>query len=260
MTIAGQTENLLVDTGGFVSSLTASAVNQLSLRHQAMPARAKVVMYGGLELRDMAVADEIGLGHMKGRHIGFLIMPDHQLPPEVSGTIGADIMKNYDVELDFAKAKFNLFSPDHCDGRLPYWTHDTYAQLPMRIDHNNHIRIPIRLDGKLFDAMLDTGSSRSMMRLENAKDAFGWDTKTTVLKIIAKTKGDGAPVSYNFPFKSLTFAGVTVADPDIVLVSDKVSDQYGQPDILVGMGILRQLHVYLAYQEGSLYLTSADAH
>jgi ABC-type hemin transport system substrate-binding protein len=73
-------------------------------------------------------------------------------------------------------------------------------------------------------------------------------------------KKDGMPVSYQYPFKSLTFSGVAVANPDIVLVSDRASKEYGQPDLIIGMGILRQLHIYLAYHERNLYLTSADAH
>lgn len=260
MTIAGHDENLLVDTGGFVSLLTASAADQLSLRRQPVPSGMKITMYGGLRLHEIAFADEIVLGGMKGRHIGFLVMPDRHLPPEVSGTIAPDFMRNYDVELDFAKGKFNLFSPGHCEGRIVYWTHDAYAQLPMRLDANGHIRIDVQLDGKRFEAGLDTGSSRSLMRFESAKDVFGWTEQTAGLKTTATMKEDGTPIVYQFPFKSLTFSGVAVANPDIVLVSDKASKQYGQPDLIIGMGVLRQLHVYVAYHERNLYLTTVDAH
>lgn len=260
MAIAGHDENLLVDTGGFVSMLTASAAEQLSLRRQSLPDRMKITMYGGLRIREIAIADEIVLGGMKGHHIGFLVMPDRRMPPEISGTIAPDFMRNYDVELDFAKAKFNLFSPDHCEGQIVYWTQGAYAQLPMHLDGAGHIRFYVQLDGQRFEAALDTGSSRSLMRYEPAKDTFGWNDKTESLKVTATMKKDGPPVAYQFPFKALTFSGVAVANPDIVLMSDKASKEYGQPDLIIGMGILRQLHIYLAYHERNLYLTAADAH
>jgi predicted aspartyl protease len=257
MKIAGHDENMLVDTGGYVSMLTASAVQQLSLRRQATPGGA--IMYGGLQLHEFAIADEIGLGHMAGRRIDFLIMPDQRMPTELSGTIAPDIMKNYDVELDFANGKFNLFAPNSCGDRVVYWTHEAFAQLPIQLDNNKHIRIQVRLDGKPLEADLDTGSSRSLLRFERAKDIFGWDEKTADLKRVASTK-DGTPISYQYPFKSLNFEGVAVSSPDLLMVSDKASKQYGQPELIIGMGILRQLHLYLAYPDRVLYLTSADAH
>jgi predicted aspartyl protease len=255
MSIEGHPENMLVDTGGVISMLTESAADQLSLRRQTTPGGA--IMYGGRQLHEFTIPNEIGLGHMAGHHIAFLIMPD-QLPSELSGTIAPDIMKNYDVELDFAGAKFNLFAPNSCGGHVVYWTRQPYAQVPMQLDNNKHILIQVQLDGKPIQADLDTGSSRSLLRFESAKDIFGWDEKNPDLKRVASTK-DGAPVSWQFPFKSLNFEGVAVTNPDLLMVSDKYSKLRDRSQLIIGMGILRQLHIYMAYPDRVLYLTPAEA-
>jgi len=56
-----------------------------------------------------------------------------------------------------------------------------------------------------------------------------------------------APV-FNYPFKTLSFGNITVENPNIEVISDKVWDQ---DDLLLGVSILRQLHVYVAYRKES---------
>jgi hypothetical protein len=61
---------------------------------------------------------------------------------------------------------------------------------------------------------------------------------------------------YNYPFQTLTFGGVTVNRPHIQIVSDPV---WREDDLLLGVGILSQLHLYIAYGEKKLYITPALA-
>jgi hypothetical protein len=44
-------------------------------------------------------------------------------------------------------------------------------------------------------------------------------------------------------------------------VSDSVSHLFdSETKLILGMGILRQLHIYIAYREKKLYVTAASAH
>jgi len=57
--------------------------------------------------------------------------------------------------------------------------------------------------------------------------------------------------------RSSEAGGVTVNHPHIEMVSDEVwSDR---DDILMGIGIMRQLHLYIAYKEKKMYITPALA-
>jgi len=78
---------------------------------------------------------------------------------------------------------------------------------------------------------------------------------------------------YRHRFASLSFGGVTVANPMIDVIRDlaermgprtvtgtRVPDvQEELPDLLIGMDILRHLHLYIAYGEQKLYITPASA-
>jgi predicted aspartyl protease len=180
------------------------------------------------------------------------------MPPDLGGTIAPNILSHYDADFDFANAKFRLFSQDHCEGKVVYWTTDVPSKIAIIIDRVGHIEVPVQIDGKEIKALIDTGSSRSMLSLETARNLFGLDEKDPRLTPV---KGDEAQHAVHFPFAKLSFQDVTVDDPDIVLVPDEVSKFYNAgPKLLLGMGILRQLHLYIAYREHKLYVTAASAH
>ncbi len=50
----------------------------------------------------------------------------------VVGVIGTDLLGKFDVDLDIAHKKLNLFSPDHCKGQVVYWTHGRPRSQPCR--------------------------------------------------------------------------------------------------------------------------------
>jgi predicted aspartyl protease len=255
MTIAGHDENLLVDTGGWASMLSSSAVRELGLQRYAMAGRS-AEMFGGKRLYEYAMVDGFKLGELTATQWPFLVMPDETTTAAESGTIAQDILRHYDVELDFLHAKLNLFSQDHCPGKVVYWTRDAVARVPMRIDNSGHIVIDVELDGKPLTAIVDSGVTRSVLRLEWARVAFRW-TDTAPKLAPAGSLGD----SYRYSFRTLTFQDVSIANPDILLMSDDVSRlDRGGPDLILGMGVLHELHVYIAYGEHALYLTSVDAH
>ncbi len=257
MSIAGRDENLLVDTGGIFSTLKSSVVDDLGLRRQPIDTfRVRMTMYGGYVISHYVDAHDIKLQNLSTDWMTFLVMPDDS-QPEFAGTLAPDIMGHYDVELDFAKGKFNLFLHDHCEGVVVYWTRQPHVAMPMHIDDAGHITLTALLDGKEVEAMLDTGSPQSMLSLESARSIFGWDDKTADLKPIGPPSPDPAKREYRYPFHTLTFEGISDLNPYIVVVPDALSKQHGGPPLIIGMGILRQLHLYLAYKERKIYATAA---
>jgi predicted aspartyl protease len=257
--IAGHDENLLVDTGGTFSMLTPTVVDGLGLRRRQISTyRLRMYLFGGVPLTQYAEATGMQLGNLNADRLSFIVMPDNRLPSGIAGTIAPDIMRSYDVEFDFAKGKFNLFSHDHCKGQVVYWTHDPYAQVSMHTNLFGQITVPVVLDGQKLNAVLDTGSSRSVVRMGAAKDIFGALEKAAGLKPLGSPGKDNDSTEYQYPFHALTLEGIEVLNPDIVVVPDKMFR--GGPDLIMGMGILRQLHLYLAYDEHNIYATAVGAH
>jgi predicted aspartyl protease len=169
-------------------------------------------------------------------------------------------MKAFDIEFDFAHARFNMFSQDHCPNAVVYWTKGAYAQVPMHVDDSWHISVPITLDGKTLTAVIDSGADRSTMSLETLETVLGIDVHDPKLKKVGATSinGTARTTLYRYPFGTLSFEGVTVQNPDIEVIP---GETYGahNPDLIIGINVLRQLRLYIAYKEQMLYLTPAEA-
>jgi predicted aspartyl protease len=261
MTISGQSVNMLIDTGGIFTMLTEQTVQRLGLK-KLLPSTGMfdggAMLFGGKKLDKYTEAHDVDLGGLKAADIPMWVMPDGLMAPELGGTIAPNILSHYDADFDFANARFRLFSQDHCDGKVVYWTTNAPAVIPIIIDREGHIEIPVKLDGREIEAVIDTGSSSSILSLETARRSFDIDDKDPKLTSLA---GGRLGQAFRYPFGKLTFENVTVDNPDMVLISDAVSQRpEGALRLILGMGILRQLHLYIAYREHKLYVTSASAH
>jgi predicted aspartyl protease len=252
ISIGGRSQTLLVDTGGVDSMLTESTARSLGLvTHDIRNVR--LTMFGGAAIDRYANAEDVLLGGLHADRLTFLIMPDGHLASGVVGTLAPDILRAYDDDFDFANAKLNLFQKDHCEGRVVYWS-STADAIPFRMDRYGHIYLPVSLDGKELRISLDTGSTRSILSLDTMEGLFGFRESSPDLKV-AEKYGDAK--FYKYPFKSMTFGNVVVSNPDILLVPDSTSHIPSQDSALIGIGILRQLHLYIAYGEQKLYVTGA---
>jgi predicted aspartyl protease len=257
ITVEGHALNLLIDTGGVDSMLSTAVVADLQIPTVPIASNVHITMFGGLRIDHAAMARDIDFGGLKAPRMGFLVVPAQALAPGVDGMLAPDVLRAYDDEFDFANAKFNLFLPDHCESNLAYWTKDDHAEIPFKLDKVGHIQFQVELDGQTIPASFDTGSSRSTLELEEAQDLFGLKDDDPALKKLASTnRGD----IFKYPFKVLKFGGVSVSNPDLELFPRRVVRLPGPPELILGMGIIRQLRLYIAYKERKLYVTPASAH
>ena len=51
------------------------------------------------------------------------------------------------MDIDLAHNKLSLFTQNHCRGKVVYWTTSGYIVLPMDLDQDKHIEVPVVLDG-----------------------------------------------------------------------------------------------------------------
>jgi predicted aspartyl protease len=257
VSIEGHPARLLVDTGSVYSSINSVLVDELGLKR--MLAGKTFELLGHVPLYTIVEPSSFRIGNLSANRIGFYVAPASAINLDAGGLLGPDIMSNYDVEFDFAHARFNLFSQDHCPGQVVYWTQQPYAQVAMQVDSEWHISVPVMLDGKPFDAMIDTGSSRSSMNMDALKSVFGIDETNPALKSLGKQSINGtAQVEmYRYPFQTLTLQDVEVRHPGIDLLPASAFGKH-MPQLILGMETLRQLHLYIAYKEQMLYLTPAE--
>jgi len=254
MTVSGRTVNMLLDTMSIDSMLTRATVQELGLSPVSL-GNDYLVMFGGEKITHYATAHGIEFGGLKTPSMNFLVMPDGRMPPDIHGTFAPDILRAYDDELDFAGNRLTLYSPMHCPGVPARWTNAPVAAIDFVFDDDDHIALPVDLDGKNMLPRLDTGASRTIMSLEAAAEVFEFDSSSPLLT--SGTDPDLGGRVYHYPFRSLSFGGIRIDNPDIVLVPDAQSGFPGGRRFVMGMNILRKLHLYIAYREKKLYVGRA---
>jgi predicted aspartyl protease len=256
--VQGQDFYFLVDTAGVESMISPGIVDKFQFPQRPTP--TKFFFVGGATIDHVAIIQDFSIGGLSAHDISFYVLPTAM--QELGGTIAPDLLRRYDVDLDFAGGKFNLISQDHCRGKVVYWTKDpAVAIVPMMVDgeRTGHIRIPILIDSKKMEATIDTGSETSLMSMAAATRYLGFNEQSPGMKEEDSVVNGITTKQYRYPFKSLDFQGIAVSNPNIVIFPDSDMRNLGS-DIILGVGILRQLHMYIAYKEGKMYLTSATAH
>jgi predicted aspartyl protease len=257
--INGRSGNFLIDTGAISDILSASVAHDLGMRISR--ANGWMSMLGGIKLNEYVTADTFKIGRLVGERRPFVLAPANLLGQGDIGLIGPSTLVNYDVEIDFAKGKLNLFQPSECSAHPIYWTHDPAAAAPITLDDVRHIVVPVSINGKNVKAIVDTGAGHSIMDIDAASDVMDIDKTDPRFKPLGDVMMNhrAGDEGYKFPFPALTFEGIAVQSPDILIIHDAQMHK-GEPTMILGMNILRHLHMYIAYQKRLLFLTGAEAH
>jgi predicted aspartyl protease len=271
--INGVAEKMLFDTGGGISAVAPHIVAQMNLAKR----ESVIALFGvdGSVSRSKVRLDSLQIGAMRGKDVNVMVSPGEDTDDaSVAGSIAPDLMQRYDIELDFSAGKINYLSQDHCEGHVIYWPHAVVAMVPLTFGREGGITIPVTIDGHQFQATLDTGAANTIMNLRIAHFVFGLAPSSPGMKEAGLLGNNSDAKTYVHDFDTLSFDGVTVGHPHVVLLPDivdkndapvtgsrlkSVSDDLGLPSIIIGMDILSKLHIYMAFKEQRLYVTPASA-
>jgi predicted aspartyl protease len=255
--VNGKEVAFIVDTGGFVSGLSRKTIAQLGI----VPHRMNSVVIRDItgKVADEYVrVDQFKIGNLSRDGVYLSVI---EPMAEADGLMAPDILQNYDAEFDFGGGMFSLFRHHSCSDHAVYWT-GSYAALPFSLTHDGHVRVPVTLDGKDTYAIIDTGAPLSVLSMQAASRMFGLDAQSpNVAEQGVLMGGSGGQVkAYTYPFQALTVGGVSVTSPRIKLSEGRNFLGDDSASLLLGMDVLRHLHLYFAYHEQKLYATAVDAH
>ena len=263
------------------SGLNGDIVDKLDLHITSMPPNVHIKR-NGEDLTRIAHVRDLHLGRMTINDMEFLALRPGSYGGEVAGDLGTRLFEKVDLELDIAGGKFNLFSSDHCPGNVVYWTKN-YAELPLKRDRFSFLRADVSLDGRPLTVSFST-VGRSRIGMDAMRRLFNIDE--TSPQLVAIGQDLLGHKTYRFPFKSLTAAGLTVNNPDIVVYDEaprpecksavhftdpdpdnlvhstmqpRLTENFGCNDAVLGLSVLSKLRIYVSRQENLLYISAAGA-
>jgi predicted aspartyl protease len=275
-TINGAPHPFMVDTGGLVTELYDDVVQKLGLTSSTINPNVEIYDTSGNLRRRYVRVEDFALGPMHAEHKVMVVKPRGPGEDEgIDGIIGPDVLEHLDVEFDFGGRKLNLISPDHCEGKVVYWS-QSYTDTDFSLS-DDHVVIPMMLDGKEVQATLDTGAPATYLSETAAHRLFGIDIESPGIERDSGAP-PGSPYAYRYKFRSLSVAGLAVNNPLVHILPDLArqafnrrhqskedldpvtAPQLKETPMLLGMDVLSKLHLYIAYKERKLYITGANAH
>ena len=258
----GRERYLLVDTGGVYGTLDRATADALGLESRS----------GGMSLMNIAgetsdefvIVDAFQFGDLHLYDRPFVIQPgsergDSEIHPV--GTIAPDILADHDINFDFGSNVLDIFLQNRCEGRVLLQA--PRAVVPFELDNGFHITFPIVLDGVELTALLDTGASGSTLNRVVAEREFGLDFSGEDAVQIGVLGEDNEEV-YRHTFGEMRLGEIEVREPTLTVLPDLMVSGLGRffgatrlPEIIVGMSVLSDMHIYIAYGERKLYIAEA---
>jgi predicted aspartyl protease len=245
VTVEGHALSFLLDTGGVSTTVKWDAAKQAAL--PVRQADRPLIGVGGSMLNFTLAGQNFSLGELRVANKPIYV--ETRPLPDADGTLGPDILNAYDVEIDLAQGSLSLFSSGYC--APPEWTPTGSATLAVDIAPGGHVRFPVKVDGATVIAVLDTGSTVTILGMQTAA-LLGIYPSSPGLELLHDA---GRYRIYAYPFHTLEIGGVAVKNPRIAIATDGFIPS---SDLVLGMDVLRQMRLAIAYGSRRLYVTGSQ--
>lgn len=219
-------------------------------------------------------------GDSTARDLQFLVANDKDMGKSTpyDGRLTRRAFTQYDADFDFAGRELRFFTPTGCSDpdQVAYWPHTAVAIVPMALSPDGKMQVQVTIKGQVIDAVIDTGSARTVMRRDIAEKLLGLKPGTPEMMPAGDLQDGNAMQIYTHSFAQISFpGGVTANNVPALIQSGSMVRKINRtpvlgsratfaanpgdriPDLALGMDVLHQLHLYAAFDQNKLYVTSA---
>jgi len=219
-------------------------------------------------------------GDSTARDLQFLVANDRDMGKSTpyDGRLTRRAFTQYDADFDFAGRELRFFTPTGCGDpdQVAYWPHTAVAIVPMALSSDGKMQVQVTIRGQVIDAVIDTGSARTVMRRDIAERLLGLKPGTPDMMPAGNLQDGNAMQIYTHTFAQISFAGgVTANNVPTLIQSGSMVRKINRtpvlgsratfavnpgdriPDLSLGMDVLHQLHLYAAFGQNKLYVTAA---
>jgi predicted aspartyl protease len=249
----GHPSSLLFDTGAFTSVLTGQAVRRLGLRINRVPARA-IQGLGGWKYALTVSADSFKIGNLRGTDFYFLASNIFGRPSRLDGTLSTDFLSRYDIDLDVPARRIGFYQPSgDCSHPTVALTGDVYdVQLLPTDDDDQRPKIEVSIEGKPFQALIDTGVPRSLI-FRSAATRLGLSIAALKADQVGNIGGIGPRpvIAYRHVLQTVTMGGLAV-DNMPILIADQ--PEIGGDAMILGLDFISRVHLWLSVSSGRVVM------
>lgn len=243
---------MLLDTGAERTALTLSAAARIKAQPPRVVFDRRMYGFGGnLPTRevefDSLSADGVSIPWR--RALVAQVTLAQPLGIELDGLLGADVLSQFDSDLDLAHQQLTLYQKHSCPNgppwAMPYTTFDT------GFSRGEHLFFQVRLDNSEMTAIIDTGTQRTTI---SAAAAYQVGISTTALEHDQQLTTRGAAgervLAQVHHFSSLQIGSEVVRDPELVVTNTTFPDA----DVILGADFLKTQRIWLSYSPPQVFL------
>jgi predicted aspartyl protease len=253
----GKPVTLLLDTGAASTILTPAAAQRVGAQLPRIEFQRPMGGFGGRTLRTKEVELRsfiVGGAAMPWRRIlvASINTPSIFLGP-LDGVLGADMLSNFDVDLDLPHHRLVFYKRQSSPNATPAWS-KSWATIAAGRSRSDHLFFPVQLDGRRIDALFDSGAQVSVLSAGAARalgvtDAVLAHDRSVIVRGVA-----GEQVSSHVHrFAQLEIGGEIVNHPEFVVTNVKLSDA----DLVLGINFLMSRRIWLSYGSQQIFLSRA---
>ena len=254
--INGTEVRLLADSGGFYSMISPGTASELKLHTQPAPSWFSLKGIGGVTDASVTTVKAFTLGPTTLRDISFIV-GGSEVGAGLGGILGRNILTIADTEYDLANGVIRLMRPSGCgDRNLAYWTAGTTkvvstvdllpdaSQLPQA-------SIPVIVNGVRLKAVLDSGSSTSVLFLGGARKAGVAIGAAATAQGESRGVGRRAVATYSAPLNDLKIGDEEIKSTRIRVLETNLETN----DMLLGADFFLSHRIFIAKSQQRVYFT-----
>jgi predicted aspartyl protease len=254
----GKPVNLLLDTGAETTMLTEETTRRLQLAPD--PSRTTVMQgIGGRSTHVNTRVHRLQIAGAMLSEVSLAVAPYNfrgmaGAPPD--GLLGADVLANFDVDLDLPHSVVRLFRARDCVLGNPVWNEPAALKADISSGPGrNMLYLPAMLDGRMLTGLVDTGADMAtdIGVVDTAAAAASGTTAETLTgssRIVVHGAAPTDGTARRHRFGSLVIGLETLQHPTL-----SVTDlPRGSGELLIGVLYARTHRIWISYASHRMYV------
>jgi predicted aspartyl protease len=241
-----------LDTGAEMTTVTPAMASELRLPPDA---RRRTVVHatgGDVTSRNQLVWN-FEIGHQLWQNQSFTLVDLARTlneDPPVASLLGADLLSEFDVELDLPHDRVVLWQVRGCSGDFA-WPDVPHSRLALQRHPPNRLVTPVHVQGQPLTALIDWGANSTVMG-EAAAERLG--ITLDMLNTDPSGHQNGADRRQGV-IHLHRFADVQIGPERFQMLRIGVAPIHVRDaDILLGIDYARRRHLWLSYATGQLFV------